>query len=279
MAKHFLHTFKEKRPGWAAVLTGDQYALFRQKLLRSSNSSIDPEQCDKKGIFRHKDIDLNVANLAALCAHQPIENWDTEIDRWTAGLDPSRGWQVPRYPDEVGKLKIQLYPVDYFNGTSDREEYLTRQDMPGVLSTIVVDMPERLVAMTKSALGQWAVHADDTYTKLLSLLKTEQPHTVNFTKLNGSDDVVAVLLSDDVTASNHALVLDTLYPQLLGSSGALVGIPHRHMIIVKKLDDEPSQDLTSRLHRMVQYMVKEQPGFVSDSVFWLKDGQFRRLTR
>lgn len=166
--------------------------------------------------------------------------------------------------------------MGYFGNKQEEQKYPVREDIPGTLTAIVIDEPDSLVVATKDYLKEHSIYTDNTFNNLVDKLKTETSFSADFIKLPGSDEIlVAVIHDDDVTAATHALALGTLYPQLIGEHGALVGIPHRHVIVVKRLDEEPSKELTEKLVTLTQGIARKQAGIISDRIYYFSDNKFR----
>lgn len=269
---------RNRRPKWARHISPEDFKLFSDLVIRSSKGVVNASQSEDDGTIAYGDAQINIANLYNTCSRLSKDLWDEEIAQWfqafkTTSISSDQPQQV-----SLDQLKLQFYPKGYFDGMSGSAGYLTREDLPGVLTTVVVDRPDRVIAMTKTALGKLATHSQETFAHLISELSLEKAHTINYVKLNGSDELIAAILGDDIMTATHVLALEKLYPHLLGKTGALVGVPHRHMILAKKMDSEPSRALIAAFHNMVRFMVKDQPGFISDDVFLLKGKKFQKLS-
>lgn len=65
--------------------------------------------------------------------------------------------------------------------------------------------------------------------------------------------------------------------KLAGSNGALVGIPHRHSVIIYPIENIKAVEFITGLIQTVNGMYNEGPGSVSNNIFWYKDGLFTNL--
>ncbi len=88
------------------------------------------------------------------------------------------------------------------------------------------------------------------------------------------DATIATIESDNIMTTSHALVLDKLYPQLIGEEGALVAIPMRHLIIAKRLDSNPSPQLIKYLQGAVRHIYSQNQYALSDKLCQYKDRNF-----
>src|SRR5581483_2546604 len=179
-------------------------------------------------------------------------------------------------PLKISDLTLQLYPAGYFGGTNEQRKYSVRADIPAILTTVVINQPDRLIVATNQYLKECAVQVDKTFAILIERLKKDTPYPVDFITLAGSSEtLVAVIHGEDITTASHALVLSVLYPQLVGEQGALVGIPQRYLLVVKRLDSKPPKELTGAFGTLIRSMGSGQAGFISDQAYSFNEGIFR----
>lgn len=274
---NFFGRLSHKSQGKAQLQELGRYGLFREKLLEFSEGALDPDKCDKNGILVLQGAEINLANLMDICASLDPEAWETEIKHWAGAFRESDGFYVPQYPS-AETFRLQLYPSGYFGDPRSAPDLpIIREDIPGVLTTVVLDTPDSVVAAPSSGMNDWPKHGDELFKKLVAALASEKAHEIRYVQLAGGDETVAVILSDEVTAATHALALEEMYPQLVGNYGVLVGVPYRHAVIAKRLEAAPDKALLQNFHALVQHMLQDKPGFISEGVYELRKGIFKRL--
>lgn len=190
--------------------------------------------------------------------------------------------EMPAYPDGLTQLGLQLYPANYFDYAELLpEEYVAQEDIPGIATTIIVDRPDSVMVLIDDQKRSWNTHKKSVFAKLKEQLKQAEPYDVSFVDVGQSDEddgVIAVIEHPDITAATHALVLRDLYPQLLGVKGALVGLPLRHLILVKKLQDKPDYATVTAFQDLVRQMAEENDGYLSDATYLYRNGKYSFLT-
>lgn len=256
-------------------MDSERVAKLRSRILELSGKRLDIDLANSEGVLLYEGAHVRVSNLVALLDNTNEAEWDDEIKHWVEAFEKSPNGSAPHYPDEIRKLAIRLYPKEYFTDTLGPDSYLANEDIPGIFSTIVVNRPDRISTLTRSEMGPWTEHFIETREKLLNALAQEKPNHTEFVSFKGTDELVGAILSDEVTGTNHALVLDKIYPQLVGKNGAIVGIPHRHMILVKRLDDNPSPSLINNMSDMIKRMQSNQPGPISNKTYHFKAGTYK----
>jgi hypothetical protein len=187
--------------------------------------------------------------------------------------------EMPAYPDDVDQLGLQLYPANYFDYAELLpDEYVAQEDIPGIATTIIVDRPDSVMVLIDDQQRQWNEHRKSVIAKLKEKLKTAKPYDVSFIDLGQAEDdddsVIALIDHQDITAATHALVLEDLYPQLMGAKGALVGVPLRHLILVKKLQDTPDPAIVAAFQALVRHLAEENDGYLSDAAYLYRHGKY-----
>lgn len=187
--------------------------------------------------------------------------------------------QMPAYPDGLDELGLQLYPADYFERAGLRpQEYVAQEDIPGVATTIIIDQPDSVMVLVDDEAGSWNAHRKAVMARLKEQLRQAEPYDVSFVDMApndaDSDGVIALIDHSDITTATHALVLEELYPQLLGSKGALVGIPLRHLILVKKLHDKPDPAVVAAFRNLVSHMAEDSEAYLSDAAYVYHNGKY-----
>lgn len=186
--------------------------------------------------------------------------------------------EMPAYPDGLSQLGLQLYPANYFDYAELLpEEYISQEDIPGIATTLIVDRPDSVMVLIDDQARAWNTHKKRVMTQLKDQLKQAEPYDVSFVDLGQNiedDGVIAVIEHPDITAATHALVLEELYPQLLGAKGALVGVPLRHLILVKKLQEKPDPAVVAAFQDLVRHMAEENDGYLSDAAYLYHNGKY-----
>jgi hypothetical protein len=272
--------FRPKTPKWAAALGDEGYVVFRKILLDSSQAKIDASHADKLGSIKAAGHIINLANLVDICSRLKPEEWSAEINRWAKIFSSGQDRPDPLYPRDKKMLKLQLYPGTYFSQIgADTTNILMREDIPGTLTTVVADWPDMVIVLQDDDPKKpWVNRKQAVFAELSDHLAHEQSHDVSFIEGGkNKEELLAVIEGPEITAATHALVLADLYPQLIGAHGALVSVPFRHMVIVKRLDVPASPETISVFSDATRHMAKQTNYFISDTVYHYENKKFIRL--
>jgi hypothetical protein len=94
---------------------------------------------------------------------------------------------------------------------------------------------------------------------------------------------IEALMGDSFFTASHALFLEEYLPEPVPELGALVAIPHRHLVIYHPIVDKTALAALQVMLPMAIGIFQEGPGSVSPSVYWWREaawwheGQFTRI--
>ncbi len=67
------------------------------------------------------------------------------------------------------------------------------------------------------------------------------------------------------------------HPQLIGTYGSLVGVPHRHAVLIYPIENIEVVKVITNLIPIITGMYSEGPGSLSPDLFWHRDGILEQL--
>ena len=266
-------------PEWASFFTPERYALFQREIHRHFQRNEIACQI-KDGIvyaFRGQDPEpcysWGLLNLAQVCNQSPVERWPEQIQRHfdVAARSEQENEDLKARMDDFSAIRdhlgVRLGPIDL-----PRDVTIWREEIPGVLSYIVIDLPSSMVTVNGDALSRWGVSSKQLFEIALDNLRKQGcPDRRDFELDNKLTIVTA--FGDSFFTASHALLLDE-YPELVGPHGSLVSIPHRHALLCYPIRDLNVVGVVHRLWAITQGMEKDGPGSITAQIYWYFQGQF-----
>lgn len=272
-------------PAWASFFTAEQYRKFlglvtahfaRQKRdIIVGDGVLLVQEEDDRGKQQ-----LGLLNLAQMCARNAPDEWQAIIADHFQTLEKSHKEQkvLEERVDDFGRvaelLAVRLWPEAYLKEL-DGSKLLHRQDLPGTISALVFDLPSSIRNVTPEEAQAWGKSLDELFRIGLDNVRESCIPDVSEQQL--SDDVTVTLLADEsFFVATHALLLEDR-PELIGTFGCLVGIPHRHVLLAYPIEDLRVLEAIQMLIPIIHGMEREGPGSISPLLYWYKNGEYTNL--
>jgi hypothetical protein len=223
---------------------------------------------------------LGLLNLAQNCAHNDESDWPDIIQTHFRIMAKSRD-EHEVLEERLGDfervaefLMVRLWPDSYLRDIGP-DKILHRRDVPGTITALVFDLPSSVRNVTPEEIKPWGKSAEELFD--LGLANLRENCIPNVTEQDLGDGVTVTLFADEsFFVASHALLLED-HEHCVGDFGALVGIPHRHVLLaypIKNLSVVPA------LHRMAPIVIgmeREGPGSLSHRLYWYQKGHFTDL--
>lgn len=221
---------------------------------------------------------LGLANLAQLCRKIARDEWP-EVIAGHIG-------QLLRLPETGGDL-LERLGADFeaareflkirllADGLPNQEHLVLRKPMEGVLSVLVYDLPDAIATVPREHVTNWCMFDDELFELALGRVREDKPGR-ELVEIEAGVQA-EVLAGESYFAASHALLIDEYLPK--GSDlGALIALPHRHLVVYHEIKDERVVPALNRLVQLADAMYADGPGAISPSVFWY-DPAHRRYHR
>jgi len=88
---------------------------------------------------------------------------------------------------------------------------------------------------------------------------------------------VYVITDASFYTATLALLIDE-YPELIGTYGSLVCIPHRQLIACYPVEDIQVLKAIDQLMPIVDQLFREGPGSISPHIYWFQDGGYSAIS-
>jgi hypothetical protein len=271
-------------PDWARFFEPDQlgdFLLIVRNGLREYEveSQVDVEagivQVSPLGYDTEGTRLLGLSNLAQLCRKIARNEWE-EVIAGHLG-------QLLRLPEEGGDLLERLgedfeEAREYLklrlmaDGLPNQDQLVLRKPMEGVLSVLVYDMPDAIATVPRQHVTNWCRFDDELFELAMNRVRADRPDREMVEIEDGV--VAAVLAGESYFAASHALLINEYLPPD-SDRGALVVLPHRHLVVYHEIKDERVVPALNRLVQLAHSMHADGPGAISPSVFWYQPSHRR----
>lgn len=226
--------------------------------------------------------EFGLANLAEQIAGRSEREWAPivaeHVDRV---LEPAETFEGLSPDDLREALRVQLVAS---STVSDPARFASVVPLPGDLSALLaLDLPDTVAAVAADRLGHLGT-AEEVGAWALGRLWSLAGYSNLETQVYGEGAVsVRRVYSDSYFTASLALVLERLVQRFekrqLGPDGALVAVPHRHLVVYRVLDGTGGTELLSLLLRTAIDERSEAAGGISPNVYWVRGATWTPVTR
>jgi hypothetical protein len=271
-------------PEWAPFFSREQFEKFINLLgdyFKRSKSKITfadtatPRLTVTGGSFPPGHY--GVINLAQVCNQLPAEKWPQRIaDHFDALAAAARDHEKFNVREaEFDQVKEMLAVRIGDEGSLPTDKLLFRRDLPGTISYLVFDLPHSVESVPPELPEKWGRSVDELFALGLANVKKSAHPSIEQVEINEGASFTAYTGDSFFTAS-FALLLDEL-DGATGPHGTLVAIPHRHMLLVHRIDNADAIFAVQHLGVLAYNLDEQGPGSISPNLFWYRDGKFLNL--
>jgi hypothetical protein len=271
-------------PGWANFFTPKEYKLFLARLdnyFRKHNVDYRVDNGIALLDEPHLGYDnFGLINLAQICKQDPQHEWDINIENFFRSMERSsefeREFESRKTDFEFIRpfIAVRIYNIEYADSVG-RENFIYRQLSEQVVATLVFDLPDSIMNIKPENIIPWQKRVDELFT--IGYENAKESYPIEIEKQQFGNVHLWMALADHFFAPNILLSLHEEHNHLLGTHGALVGVPHRHIVLIYPIEDLGVLDAIHALVPTVYGMNQEGPGSISHELFWYKDGEFHNL--
>lgn len=226
---------------------------------------------------------MGLTNLAQMCRQHPRERWAEIVRHHFDVIEKSereaRDWKAEQadFSKARDRLHLRVYGKDEFGDALSRLDVIAREDIPGTMSTLVADLPNRIQTLRKRDVANWGQSEESLLKIGLENVRTNCAIQIARQEKGESVEVFAAF-ADHFFVSTFALLPEALPVAANGRMGELIGIPNRHIFLCFPINDLTSTvRAVNALANMISKMEREGPGSVSSQLYWRHNGKFTPL--
>jgi hypothetical protein len=155
------------------------------------------------------------------------------------------------------------------------DKLIFRRDLPGTISYLVFDLPNSVESVAPHLPEIWGKSIDELFALGLANVKQSANPSIEQVEIEPGATFTAYTGDSFFTAS-FALLLDQL-DGATGPHGTLVAIPHRHMLLIHRIETAAAVFAVQHLGVLAVNLDEQGPGSISPNLFWYRDGKFVNL--
>jgi hypothetical protein len=276
----FRRSRRDEVPEWAQFFSGSEFEAFVTRLQkfwasRGLKATIEGAKVQVEGSDDWPG-EMGLTNVAQKCHMAPREAWDEVIQgHFDSLLQSQREHEDLQEQMKDFERVREMIAVRIATYDLDPSIIVSREDLPGTLSYLCIDLPSSVVSLPPKKAAEWGVPVDELFaiglenvrrTCVPELTRGEFEPGVPYLALTGSSFFVAT----------HALMLRR-WQGFEGKHGALLAIPHRHAVICHPINDIQSVKAVHNLGIVAHKMEREGPGSITANLYWWHDGRYTPL--
>jgi len=139
---------------------------------------------------------------------------------------------------------------------------------------LVFDFPNSISNVKPENIQNWGKKEEDLLE--IGLENIKQKYSLEAVEQELLDFKIWALETEHFFSSNIILEKERL-KKYLGSKGALVGMPTRHVTMIYPINDSEAMKIISPLIFVIKGIFTDGPGSLSESLYWYKDGKLTTL--
>lgn len=267
---------------WAAFFSRDQIERFNQIVLAYFDSQDITVTLDD-GVVTSIQEGLGpygLQNLAQLCAQAPQEKWQAIIKAHFDNLrrGQAEAAEIGEKIDDLDRIKphlaVRIYPENTF-GEMAREDLIYQKDLEGTLTVLVFDLPSTIRTVSRRLTSGWGKSNGELFQ--IGIENLRRKIDIDHEKVMMSDEVhLNAYIGESYYVAAYSLILEE-HGEALGRYGALVGIPHRHMLLTYPINDIQVLQAVNGFLMALPKLFQEGPGSITPNLYWYRQGGFLHL--
>lgn len=222
---------------------------------------------------------FGLSNLAQMCKQSRRSRWKSIIREHFDGMYRADAFernfyaQAHDYAYAAPYIGVRVYPKEYISHIGE-EATIKRDLAEDLIALLVFDLPHSVINLKPETTIQWEKTNEELYEAGFGNSRMNYSSEVSAEDINGIR--IWLIHGDHFFVANAVLDLQ-LQPFPIGVYGALVGVPHRHAVMVYPIDNLDVLKALQPFVAILQGMFREGPGSISESLYWYRDGQMSNL--
>lgn len=226
-----------------------------------------------------EEVRHGLVNIAQQCRQAAPKEWKTLITRHFKTLD-----EIDQFNEVFNKrahdfrytqkyLGVRLYGSDYLTHIGE-DIILTRPVMEGIIAMLVFDFPHSVVNVKPEQSILWSKSEDELFEIGLANMRANYRYNLSHESLG--EAAIWFATADHFFTPN--IIFDLQHdPKLQGLHGSLVGIPHRHAVLIYPINSVETIRMITQLLPVINGMHREGPGSISPQLYWYTNNNFHPL--
>ena len=267
-------------PEWAKFLSGKEYKEFMTRV---------DEYFKGKGLnYIHNNGRLEVpdnpfgmeqlglVNLAQRCKLAGPGDWSEIIRDHFEGMIKANEFdkEFSKKKKDFSQVKefigVKLYHESYFDAVG-MANVICRPFASAIIEVLIFDLPQTISNIKPEEANAWNVSTSDLFR--IGFENIHKQYPANISKEAFETFSIWFCQADHFFVTNLALDHNEM-KKYSGSKGALVGMPHRHALLIYPIESLEVVKAINTLIPVIAGMNNEGPGSISEKLFWYNEERY-----
>ena len=228
---------------------------------------------------------LNLHNLIGKCvAVKDKSQWDKVIqghfENLFSSIDEQKKIDPTDYQSVKKYLSLRIYPEEYINQRGGISSLISRKDLEGTYTLLMLDLPGAFTPVQKEMFSFWKLDTPVVFKVAQENINKQQIEKVTQSFDTDGGKIEISFLGNEDYAASYALDLMNNSPEFVGEWGSVVAMPNKGLVDICKVSKDKPLDFVKFIQQSKQlveeyYQQHEQP--ISDQFFWYYKGRFTRI--
>lgn len=271
-------------PDWASFFDGREYDVFIKHVddyFKEHNVQyeIAAGQVLLEGENEFGCSSLGLINVAQVCKQNGAGDYKKIISEHFNNMIRATRFDkefeeiADNFEEVKGYIGVRLYDNEYV-AIIGKENTIGKDIAGDIYAMVVFDFPHSVVNVKPDQTAAWNKTNDELFEIGLENIRSKYPRII--AKVALGEFNIWFVQGDHFFVPN--IVFDLKHKSaLIGSKGALIGLPNRHTAIIYPIENLEVIKAINGLIPTINGMFQEGPGSLSDNLFWYKDNTFTQL--
>lgn len=271
-------------PHWAPFFTREEYTAFVEAIRKYfEGKNLSHQIGDGVVEVGPNDLglgNLGLGNLSQVCKQsRDLKAYPEIVESHFESLIQGQLFNiefmklVPDYSKVQQYLGVRLHPMDFVDSIGI-ENVMGKPFAGDIYAMLVFDLPHTVQNVQPSQAAVWGKPLEELFETGLQNIKKSCP--VEESRMTLGEFDIWFMEANHFFVPNIALDLHNR-PDLVGTHGAIVGLPHRHAAIIYPINSIEVIKAVNALATIIHGMNAEGPGSLSDNMFHYHNGKFEQL--
>jgi hypothetical protein len=270
-------------PEWAALFESHEYLAFVGALKAYFNKK-NLQYTLTDGVVEMESNPfgfgtMGLGNLVQSCKQHEPQQYEALVAQHFDSLQAAHTFnedfqqKVHDFESVKAYIGMRLYASSYVQNIEKpiQTGYTFAED---IIALLIFDMPHSVINVQTKDMQKWGKTRDELFA--IAKVNIQANYPVKMVKHDIGETHIWAAHADHFFTANLAFHLDE-HPELVGSKGALVALPHRHTAIFHPIEDLKMLQALNTMLPMVYGMHAEGPGSLSPHLYWYNNGVFTDL--
>jgi hypothetical protein len=275
---------KSPVPEWADYFTQEEWDAFLAAVHTYFKAKGDPYTIGDGvvetawGSKSGKPQELGLTNVSQMCKQSTPDDYVRVVQNHFETMRKSQEFigeffeRINDFDFVAPFIGARLYHKDHV-ASIGAANVLYKPVTEEIIAMLVLDMPQAVSSVKPEQVQVWGRSSEELFA--LGLQNIFENYDFEVMELDAGIPLKAIV-QDHFFGANILLDL-AHHPELLGTHGTLVGVPHRHTTLFFPIEDTSFIQAINMMIPMIHGMHHEGPGSISNCLYWYRAGAFEKL--